>query len=60
MEWLILTITAAAHAVVIFFEPIVWLFKGVMFLSKVFDPNQFPEQLEFDDEYKSCNGQEDP
>lgn len=60
MEWLILTITAAAHAVVIFFEPILWLFKGFMFLSKFFDPNQLPEQLEFDDEYKSCNGQEEP
>ena len=59
MEWLIVMITAAAHAAVIFFEPIMWIFKGVLAISNYFDPNHLPEQLSFDDEYKSCNGHED-
>jgi hypothetical protein len=59
MEWLIIAATAAVHAAVVFFEPIVLGFKAAIALAKYFGPNQLPEQLVFDeDECKNCNGHE--
>lgn len=49
MEWFVIFVATVAHLVVTFFEPLLWAFKGFVWLYKYFDPNNLPEKFELEE-----------